>query len=339
MEQEPERKDNLLPDEEEEFGGPVKSFLEHLEDLRWVIIKVVVAVMLGMVISLIAANHLVSFLVWPLHNADVGAGFGNRPLPMVLGTNSIARLPREQAAELFGTNRLSAVRLVPHLDGTNYVLRLQPVAESPTNHFSFNGVTLKNFSPVEPFFIALKVALYGGIVISAPFVIYFIGGFLLPALRIHEKKLLFQIVGFGSFLFFLGVAFCYFIIMQVALLATVQFSQWLGFEADQWRADAYIGFVCKFMLGMGISFQVPVVLLTMVKVGVMDYRKLSQFRTYWIVINLVLCAFMTPSGDPVTMLVMAIPLQVLYELSVLIARYWAKQDAVKAGSESAVDEL
>jgi sec-independent protein translocase protein TatC len=133
-------------------------------------------------------------------------------------------------------------------------------------------------------------------------------------------------VGFGSFLFFLGVAFCYCIIMQVALLATVQFSSWLGFVADEWRADAYISFVSKFMLGMGISFQLPVVLLTMVKIGLLDYQKLSKFRTYWVVINLVICAFATPSGDPVTMLTMAIPLHILYEISVFIAWLWRRRD-------------
>ncbi len=326
MEPETEHKENLLPETTDDFGGPVKPFLEHLEDLRWVVIKVVVSVLLGMMIGLVSANHLVRFLTWPLRQSEASIAWDARPLPVVWGTNLVVRLPRSELAGFFGTNQWAAIQLVPHLEGTNHFLRLQPVAENPTNHFSFNGVTLKNFGPVEPFFIALKVAFYGGLVLAAPFVIYFIGGFLLPALRINEKHLLFQIVGFGSFLFFLGVAFCYLVIMQIALLATVQFSQWLGFEADQWRADAYIGFVCKFMLGMGIGFQVPVVLLTMVRIGILDYRKLSQFRTYWIVINLVVCAVVSPTGDPVTMLVMAIPLHILYELSVLVARYWARKE-------------
>jgi sec-independent protein translocase protein TatC len=198
--------------------------------------------------------------------------------------------------------------------------------EAELDHFSIREIRLNTYSPIEGFLIALRLALYGGLVLSAPLVIYFVGSFVLPALKLTEKKLLYQIVGFGSFLFFLGVAFCYFIIMQVALLATVQFSSWLGFVADEWRADAYISFVSKFMLGMGISFQLPVVLLTMVKIGLLDYQKLSKFRTYWVVINLVICAFATPSGDPVTMLTMAIPLHILYEISVFIAWLWRSRD-------------
>src|SRR5436189_34998 len=100
-------------------------------------------------------------------------------------------------------------------------------------------------------------------------------------------------MGFGLFLFALGVCFCYFILMPVALAASVLYSNWLGFEANQWRAEEYISFVCKFMLGMGIGFQMPVVLLTLVKIGILSYAGLSKMRRYMIVINLVLCALLT----------------------------------------------
>jgi sec-independent protein translocase protein TatC len=145
-------------------------------------------------------------------------------------------------------------------------------------------------------------------------------------MKVREKKWLYQSVGFGSVLFMLGVLFCYFVIMQVALIATVGFSQWMGFGADEWRAEDYISFVCKFMLGMGASFQLPLILLTLVKIGLLDYPKLTKFRSYWVVINLVISAFITPSGDPFTMCVMALPLQVLYELSVFIAWIWYRRD-------------
>ena len=79
-----------------------------------------------------------------------------------------------------------------------------------------------------------------------------------------------------SDLFLVGVAFCYFILMPVALAAAQMYSQWLGFGALQWRAEDYISFVCKFMLGMGLGFELPVVILTLVKIGVLNYRMLSQ---------------------------------------------------------------
>ena len=80
------------------------------------------------------------------------------------------------------------------------------------------------------------------------------------------------------------------------------------------------------MLAMGLSFQLPVVLLTMVKMGLLDHIKLVKFRPYWIVVNLSICAVITPTGDPFAMVLMALPLQFLYELSVLIARVWERQD-------------
>lgn len=326
MEQEPEHKDNLLPEAEGDYGGPVKPFLEHLEDLRWMLIKVVVAVLMGMIVSLVAGKHLVRFLTWPLDHAEISVSLASRPVPWLLSSNVIARMPRAEMQQWFGTNDVAGLQMMPLVVGTNIFIQLHPLPQAELDTFSIREIRLNTYSPIEGILIAMRLALYGGLVLSAPFVIYFIGSFVLPALKLTEKRLLYQIVGFGSFLFFLGVAFCYFIIMQVALLATVQFSSWLGFAADEWRADAYISFVSKFMLGMGISFQLPVVLLTMVKIGLLDYQKLSKFRTYWVVINLVICAFATPSGDPVTMLTMAVPLHILYEISVFIAWLWRPKE-------------
>ena len=110
----------------------------------------------------------------------------------------------------------------------------------------------------------------------------------------------------------------------------MQFSEWLGFTADEWRADAYIGFMTKFMLGMGLAFELPVVLLTLVKIGILEYDQLRRFRMYAVVGNLVISAFVTPSGDPFTMLILAIPLQLLYEISVFIAGRWERREAAES---------
>jgi len=78
--------------------------------------------------------------------------------------------------------------------------------------------------------------------------------------------------------------------MPLALNASRLYSNWLGIEADQWTAEAFISFECKFMLGMGLGFELPVVLLILVKLGILDYQKLAGFRRYMIVVNLVLGA-------------------------------------------------
>ena len=92
-----------------------------------------------------------------------------------------------------------------------------------------------------------------------------------------------------------------------------------------WDAGDYIGFVCKFMLGMGLGFELPVVILVLVKIGLLSYRTLAKARPYMIVINLVLGAVLT-TPEVFTQVLMAVPLQVLFEISVWIAWYWERKE-------------
>jgi sec-independent protein translocase protein TatC len=138
---------------------------------------------------------------------------------------------------------------------------------------------------------------------------------------------------FGGGLFLAGISFCYFILMPVALAASQMYSNWLGFGALQWRAEDYISFVCRFMLGMGLGFELPVVVLTLVKIGVLNYSILAKARRYMIVINLILGAVLT-TPEIITQLVMFVPLQLLYEITVWIAWYWNRQEKKRAALET-----
>ncbi|MFN7140583.1 MAG: twin-arginine translocase subunit TatC, partial [Limisphaerales bacterium] len=133
---------------------------------------------------------------------------------------------------------------------------------------------------------------------------------------------------FGTGLFVLGVLFCYFGLLPVALRAAVQYSEWMGFNVNDWRAEEYISFVSKCLLGMGVAFELPVVILVLVKIGLLDYKKLSGFRMYMVVVNLVIAAILTPP-DVVSQIIMTLPLQILYEISVWIAWYWEWRDRKK----------
>jgi sec-independent protein translocase protein TatC len=324
-------------EDEKEGGGPVKPFLDHLEDLRWTLLKVVVSILLGMLVCLVAGNRLVTFLTWPLNHAQRMLPASQQRVPLLLGTNEVGRvqLGSVHLPSTVDSNRVSALELVPTPLGDRLMLALSIQTNRAPDRTEANLVVLKNYGPISAFMVALKLALYGGLVISSPFVIFFIGQFVLPALKVKEKAFLYRIAGMGSVLFILGVAFCYLVIVQVALMASVQFSQWMGFGADEWRAEDYISFVCKFMLGMGLSFQLPLVILTLVKIGLVDHEMLANYRAYFIVGNLTLSAVVTPSGDPLTMVLMALPLQFLYEASVLVARYWARKDREREAAEEA----
>jgi sec-independent protein translocase protein TatC len=126
-------------------------------------------------------------------------------------------------------------------------------------------------------------------------------------------------------LFFLGVSFAYFVIMPPALKFAQQFSLFMGLKVPIWNFGAYTSFVVKFMLGMGLGFELPVVLLALVKIGLLDYKKLSSMRRYMIVGNLILGALLT-TPEVFTQVFMAIALQLLFEISVWIAWYWERQE-------------
>ena len=343
--------DELDSEEEEEgFGGPIKPFLDHLEDLRRTIMKVVVAIVVGMLIALIGSPYIVKFLTYPLNSAQqiqqVNSNPDKRMIPIKLGDGVAFHVRESDLKEWVDegllvkdanqTEVITALRLIPSpgsLDdnGTKYSMQLH-VDTNGTDRVPWE-VELKAYGPLKSFFIALKIGLYGGLTLSMPFVIYFLAQFVLPALRINEKKWLFKLSGFGAGLFMLGVVFCYLIIMKVALWASVGFANMLGFGADEWQAEEYISFVCKFMVGMGLAFQMPVILLFLVRVGILDYKTLSEFRMYAVVANLIIAAVITPTGDPFTLSLVAVPLQLLYELSTLIAWFWHKKEAAEKEDE------
>ena len=323
---EAERLDTL----EDEEGGPVKSFLEHLEDLRWVLIKSLAAAGVAMLACFFAGNHIVHILEWPLKRAPIEKPGKEKRVRFMMGTNQLAvhRLGTNDAlAELLGTNQFARIEFVPTVVGTNQVLgfTIQPESEAPRWELPIDII---NLSPAGAFVVATKVAFFGGLIVASPFIFYFVAHFVFPALKMREKKYVYRGLAFGFGLFATGVSFCYFIMMPVALAVSAQYAEWFGFKANQWRAEDYIGFVCKFMLGMGLGFEMPVVILTLVKLGLLNYRLLAAARRYVIVIAFVLGAVLT-TPEVITQVLMAIPLLLLYEISVWIAWYWERQDRKK----------
>ena len=317
------------PDEiEEDGGGPVKTFLEHLEDLRWMLIKSGAALLIGMIVCLYATDKVVSILKWPLKRAAL-IQIGHRQKVVVRfrdnvlfsfepSTNRIGPLD-------LGTNRFVIVEIEPVEVGTNIFLEPRVDKNPPPDALAASATDLMYIDPAAPFISSLHLAFFGGILLTAPFIFYFVGEFVLPALKIKEKKYLLRALGVGVGLFAAGVCFCYFIIMPRALKFAELFALWMGAKVPEWRAETYFGFVTKFMLGMGLGFELPVVLLALVKIGVLDYKKLSAMRRYMIVINLILGALLT-TPEVFTQILMAISLQVLYEISVWIAWYWERQE-------------
>ena len=320
-------------DLEDDGGGPVKSFLEHLEDFRWVLIKCAVTLGLAMLVCLIGANYVIGIIKWPLSQAHVRYPGTNQVVSVSFGTNHLGNYPITPDQQQWlntGTNRFAAIVIEPVRLGTNQVLgwRVNPDRAALAGMQRLH-VDLVNLEPAGGFFVAFQVAFYGGLVVAATILLFFIAEFVFPALRFRERYYIYRALFIGGGLFAAGVSFCYFILMPVALAASQIYSQWLGLGALQWRAQEYISFVCKFMLGMGLGFELPVVILTLVKIDILSYRTLRSMWRYMIVINLVLGAVLT-TPEVVTQILMAGPLYLLYEITVWVAWYWDQPDRAKA---------
>lgn len=233
--------------------------------------------------------------------------------------------------------RYVVAQLEPKSDGKDLVIGVR-VDRSPEAEYIAKKmqVDLANLSPAGAFFVAFQVAIYAGIAVSSPLLFYFIAQFVFPALKWNERKYIYRGMFFFVPLFVIGASFCYFILLPVALAASQLYSNWLGFSATLWQAEEYISFVSKFILGMGLGFEMPVVILVLVKIGILNYSILSKGRRYMIVINLILGAVLT-TPEVLTQVLMAIPLQVLYEISVWIAWYWERQEKKRVAAEEAAE--
>lgn len=337
-----EPSEELQPENEDGEGGAVKSFLEDLEDLRWMLIKSAAATLAGMMVCLFAVNHLVAILTWPLIRAEhrhlvfmpentntvLHLRLGSKLLESIeLGSNQIGSLN-------LGTNRHVTVQLEPVAAGTNTFLAMRMVAADADE--GSNGPRLVYMGPSAPFLSALHLAFFGGLILASPFVLYFIGQFVMPALKIVEKKYFLRAFWFGTVLFLAGVAVAYFVIMPPALKFAELTAQLMGISSQIWRAEDYFGFVVKFMLGMGLGFELPVVLLALVKIGLLNYGKLKSMRRYMIVGNLILGALLT-TPEPFTQVIMAVALQMLFEVAVWIAWYWERQKKQREAKNAAID--
>ncbi|SPE55577.1 Sec-independent protein translocase protein TatC [Verrucomicrobia bacterium] len=331
----PEESDEWRPEQDEE-GGPVKSFLEHLEDLRWVLIKSLVALGVAFVLCLVADNWVFAALTYPLKHAKVRYRSDSQVVTFLFGTNRLGlfQLPPEQEQQwAFGTNHFVNLYLEPIHVGTNLVLGLRQNSD-PTEALKL-AIPIVSLSPAGAFMVAVSVAAYAGTLLSSPFILYFVASFVFPALKMKERKYVYRGMFYGLGLFLFGVAFCYFILLPVALSASVVYTQWLGLGAPQWRAEEYVSFVSKFMLGMGLGFEMPVIILVLVKIGVLNYAMLSKARRYVVIINFFLGAVLT-TPEILTQILMALPLQILFEITVWVAWYWERQEKKRdAAAEAA----
>jgi sec-independent protein translocase protein TatC len=179
-----------------------------------------------------------------------------------------------------------------------------------------DGIEPITLGPAEAFYTTLTNSAYFALLIAAPVILYELYAFILPAFSPNERRVATPLLFMVPVLFIGGVVFCYFVVLTPAL------DFLLNFNADEFntqvRARDYYSFVTLLMLAMGIGFQIPVGVLAACKLGVTSAEKLRRSRRYAIVAIVVLAALL-PTIDPLTLVLEAIPLYLLYEFSIILA--------------------
>jgi len=236
----------------EETDNPeaVKPFLDHLEDLRWMLVKVAVTLFIGMIVALAFHGPLVEVVQRPLRQID------------------------------------------PHL-----VNRLQVL------------------SPTDPLVIIFEISFYAGIVITFPILLFYIAQFVLPALTVHERKVVMPTIGASFALFIVGVLFCYFVVLPQTLGFFFGFTKSLEWTPN-WQVREYFAFVTQITLAFGVAFELPIVVLALVYMRVLTSGFLRRTRPFAIVIILCVAVVIAPTPDVVTFMSLGLPMCVLYEICI-----------------------
>ncbi|MFC1660399.1 twin-arginine translocase subunit TatC [Gemmatimonadota bacterium] len=192
-------------------------------------------------------------------------------------------------------------------------------------------------SPADPFFITLKLAVVVGILLALPIIIYHIWSFLAPALEKHEKRAIVPALYLGLVLFCAGVALAYFVALPLTMAFFQNFQS--EFLEEQLEVAKTLAFITKLLIGFGIIFELPVVVMILSALGLVTPEFLRSKRRHAIVIITVAASFLTP-GDVITLTIMLmVPLFFLYEFSIFLSRMiWKKKEArdrMEASSEPA----
>jgi sec-independent protein translocase protein TatC len=177
------------------------------------------------------------------------------------------------------------------------------------------------------FFVPMKVTMMVALVIALPIVLYQLWAFVAPGLYQHEKKLVMPLVGSSYALFLCGMAFAYFVVFPTIFRVMAHYNAPLGAEMTT-DIDNYLSFVLTMFLAFGVTFEVPIVVVILVRMGFVTIAKLKQIRPYVVVGAFVISAVVTPP-DVFSQLILAVPLVLLYEVGILAARLIVGKDKAK----------
>ena len=364
-------KRKLIPEDAE------KPFLEHLEDLRKSLSRVVATLLIGMVVCFLFKEEIFKIIERPINAADIGVMDKDKsPLGLhtpeewptvaaiaygLLGLDEAQRGVYVQHAFTPKTEHLRPVvdallllhasqnlpkegreAYVQAASGGNETLLsyIRDMEEKKVDTSFERGpkhMNLRFFKPGEGFNLSMKLSLYAGIVIGFPLLVYFLLEFIVPGLRQEERRILWPSLAVGFGLFLGGVFFAYSVVTPNALRFLYNYDLSLG-GTTEYRFTDYASFVVQFTLIFGLCFELPVIVYALNKLGILSYQLMKNTRSYAIMIIVVIAALLTPTTDLVNLSLLAVPMVFLYEISIWIAYFHDKAVKKRETEEEAAEE-
>ncbi len=348
-----------------------KPFLEHLEDLRVMITRIVITLVIAMIVCFAYNGHIMAFFRKPVDEVMLRQLQATLPenAPKPLTTDlwksalkmetSIASLSLPEREIFLKTlndeslafhaksiSILRAAMALPDTQRETFITSLDLDAtlkaqvksllktHPKTDTYAQGNLNMMSaLKPTEGFMLSMKLSFVAGIVVSFPLLLFYILQFILPGLHNHEKSVLWPSMTIGFGLFLAGSSFAYYLVLPKALMFFYTWSGNMGISND-WRIGEYISFATQFTLLFGASFELPVVVMVFVKLGLLTYDTMSRTRSYAILAIFVSAAILTPTPDIPTMLLMATPMIFLYEICIWLAYFDQKKKRVKEEQES-----
>jgi sec-independent protein translocase protein TatC len=327
-------------------------FLEHLEELRGVLVRIIITLLLATILCFAFRGPLLLLIKRPMETAGLGVEI---KVPDALSkaewrkAESLAKTARnlneaERAAFLEHALTEPEAKLLPFVAAMpifnatlliEFEKRDQFVLEAVPNNTTVreavqslvklnpkakidrqgNLMTMSALRPPEMFMLTIKLALMAGFIISFPLLLFFLAQFIFPGLTKKEKRAILPAIGIGFGLFLVGVVFAYTMVTPRVLDFFHGYSDDLGVASD-WRIGYYITFVSQLILVFGLSFELPVIVMTLVKLDLLGYEFMSKNRSYAIVIIFTIAAIITPTPDAGTLCLLAGPMVFLYEMCI-----------------------
>jgi len=350
-----------------------KPFLDHLEDLRVMMTRVIITLLITTAASFIFRNELMSIIRKPIEEVWVTSQSETlKDLPVTISLDSWEKAKKAMNSTLGHTEEQrksfytyagegdekfpfhaeaaywyrSALAIEDESQRKIYLQTLPGITEEmqtqtlallekePNADLDAHGklVLMQSLKPTEGFVLSLKLALYAGVVLAFPFLLYFIMQFVLPGLHGNERKALWPALAVGFFLFLSGVCFAYFGVLPRVLLFFYEYSQDMTIK-NEWRIGYYISFATQFTLIFGLAFELPVVVMTLVKLGILEFEMMKRTRSYAILAITVIAAVITPTPDALTLSLLAVPMILLYEICIWLAYFVGKKDRLREEEE------